>query len=439
MPGPFVIPVRGDEDFPAEVDVVVVGAGIVGASTALELAEAGLRVALSDKGGVGQEQSSRNLGWIRMTQRDPREIPLMAESLRIWANLDRRTGRDTGFNQCGLVFIESSEKKLTRHLQWYKNLEGYQLTSQVLSPSQLTDLIGPHGVENAGAFYSPYDCRAEPQKATSAIAEAARKKGAFVLTECAVRGFETTNGKITAAITERGTIKCRSLVVAAGGWTNLFLRRHNIDLPQVNVRSTLLRTYPVAGAPNQNLNTDEFGWRKRDDGGYSIGGGLWRTDLVPNSFRYLTRFLPFTTTRAVNLSFGATFFKEMMTSKNWSMDDKSPFEYERVADPTPVSGTDELLVKVAKRFPAFANARIKQRWAGYVDFTPDAVPTLSAIDQVSGLHVATGMSAHGFGIGPGAGRLMADLVTGRTPIVDPTPFRFSRFADGTPMRPIKTL
>lgn len=63
--------------------------------------------------------------------------------------------------------------------------------------------------------------------------------------------------------------------------------------------------------------------------------------------------------------------------------------------------------------------------------TPDAVPVISAVDQIPGFHIATGFSGHGFGIGPAAGKLMADIVTSRTPVVDPTAFRLSRFSDGS--------
>lgn len=83
MPGPFVVPVHGNAEPPAEVDVVVIGGGIIGTSTALELAEAGQRVALCEKGGIGHEQSSRNWGWVRVARRDPREIPLVLEALRL--------------------------------------------------------------------------------------------------------------------------------------------------------------------------------------------------------------------------------------------------------------------------------------------------------------------------------------------------------------------
>ena len=82
-----------------------------------------------------------------------------------------------------------------------------------------------------------------------------------------------------------------------------------------------------------------------------------------------------------------------------------------------------------------APMRLAERWAGLIDVTPDAVPVISPVDALPGFFVATGFSGHGFGIGPGAGRLMADLVAGDTPLVDPTPFRFARFSDGSNPRP----
>jgi glycine/D-amino acid oxidase-like deaminating enzyme len=77
------------------------------------------------------------------------------------------------------------------------------------------------------------------------------------------------------------------------------------------------------------------------------------------------------------------------------------------------------LAAACRAFPVFAKAEIAQRWAGYIDVTPDAVPVISAVDRVPGFYLASGFSGHGFGIGPAAGRLMADLVTGKTPLVDP--------------------
>jgi glycine/D-amino acid oxidase-like deaminating enzyme len=78
---------------------------------------------------------------------------------------------------------------------------------------------------------------------------------------------------------------------------------------------------------------------------------------------------------------------------------------------------------------------IAETWGGVIDVTPDGVPVISGVDSLPGFYIATGFTGHGFGIGPGAGRLMAELVAGETPVVDPTPFRYSRFTDGSNPRP----
>ena len=88
---------------------------------------------------------------------------------------------------------------------------------------------------------------------------------------------------------------------------------------------------------------------------------------------------------------------------------------------------------IAEVFPIFHNMSITQHWAGMIDVTPDVVPVISEVDTVPGLVVATGFSGHGFGIGPAAGRLAAEIATGHRTIVDATPFRYSRFTDGSPI------
>jgi glycine/D-amino acid oxidase-like deaminating enzyme len=92
------------------------------------------------------------------------------------------------------------------------------------------------------------------------------------------------------------------------------------------------------------------------------------------------------------------------------------------------------LANVKAAFPALQGATIAQYWAGLIDVTPDAVPVISPVETVPGFFIATGFSGHGFGIGPGAGHLIADLVSGDGPVVDPSPFRLSRFSDGSKIR-----
>ncbi len=83
----------------------------------------------------------------------------------------------------------------------------------------------------------------------------------------------------------------------------------------------------------------------------------------------------------------------------------------------------------------FREMRVAQSWGGMIDVTPDCIPVISGVDTLPGFFIATGFTGHGFGIAPGAGRLMAELVAGETPVVDPQPFRYSRFTDGSRLEP----
>jgi glycine/D-amino acid oxidase-like deaminating enzyme len=435
MPGPYVVPVHGDAELPKAVDVVVIGGGIIGTSTALELVEQGLRVALCEKGGIGHEQSSRNWGWVRISRRDPREVPLMAESLRIWADLNRRTGRETGFKKAGIVFTCATEAAFADHERWNKNLEGYQIDSRMLSAAEFKAKFPGSDMKLAGALYTADDCRAEPQRAAPAIAEAARDKGAHILTECAVRGLQLSGGSLSGVVTERGEIACKAVVLAGGAWSNLFMGNNGLDLPQLKVMNSVMRSAPLEGGPEEAIWASGFAIRKRLDGGYTIADGFQNmVDIVPSSFRYAKAFMPafMHEWRSLRFRLGGRYFDELRIPRRWSLDEASPFEYNRVLDPVPSKAmADAALARLKKAFPVFEKVEITQRWAGMIDVTPDAIPVIDAIDAIPGFHLATGFSGHGFGIGPAAGRLMADIVTGRPPIVDRHHFRFSRFTDGS--------
>ena len=127
---------------------------------------------------------------------------------------------------------------------------------------------------------------------------------------------------------------------------------------------------------------------------------------------------------------------EANEDRSWLPTDVTPFEHCRVLDPEPSQKVlRRAWANARKALPALDSAEIVQSWAGLIDVTPDAIPVISKVDAVQGLHIATGFSGHGFGIGPAAGRLVADLVTESTPCVDPTAFRLSRFTDGSKVRP----
>ncbi|RWR30833.1 FAD-binding oxidoreductase [Sinirhodobacter populi] len=435
MPGPFVVPFHGDTDLPERVDVVVIGGGAIGASTALELVERGHTVALCEKGGIGHEQSSRNWGWVRITRRDPREVPLMAEALRIWPGQAERLGRDVGYTRAGIMFACATDEDVATQAKWIRNVEGYQIDTRMLSAREFAEMNPGSTMTPKGALYTSVDGRAEPQKVAPAVAEAARARGAHVLTECAVRGIDLKAGKVCGVFTERGYIGCDAAVLAGGAWSGLFARNTGLRLPQLKVVNSVIRTKPLEGGPESALWSDGFAIRKRQDGGYTIANGVENiVQIVPDSFRYFFDFLPALRHewRALVLRGGLRFLDEARIPNRWKMDEASPFEYCRVLDPKPsFTLQDRALANLRRAFPVFEKAEVAQRWAGAIDVTPDAIPVISGVDAVPGFFIATGFSGHGFGISPAAGRLMADLVTGRTPVVDPAPFRFSRFSDGS--------
>jgi glycine/D-amino acid oxidase-like deaminating enzyme len=112
----------------------------------------------------------------------------------------------------------------------------------------------------------------------------------------------------------------------------------------------------------------------------------------------------------------------------------------RVLDPEPAAqDIARARANLEAAFPAFKGIPTVATWAGIIDCTPDILPVISKIDSLPGLVISTGYSGHGFGIGPGAGHLTVDLVTGEKPIVDPAPFRFSRLSDGSDLKALAGL
>ena len=436
---PRVDPVSSDEKLPAKADVVIVGGGIIGTSTALFLAQRGVSTVLCEKGHIAGEQSSRNWGWCRKMARDPRELPLIIESLRLWDRMNGTVEAETGFRTCGIMYLGESPEDLGRMENWLEHAREYQLDTRLIDGAEVQQLLPGLAKRWAGALYTPSDGRAEPQMAAPAIAEGARRRGATILQGCAVRGIETAAGRIAGVVTEKGRIACQSVVLAGGAWSRLFCGNLGIELPQLKVLASVMRTEPLAGGPEISATGDLFGYRKRMDGGYTVATlGVRTIDLVPDSFRLFPEYLPSIRLHWKKLRFriGHRFAEEWQTPRRWALDGASPFERVRVLDPDPDPFVlDRARTSIGESFPAFKNVAVAESWGGMIDVMPDAIPVISAVDTVPGFFIATGFSGHGFGIGPGAGRLVADMVSGAPPIVDPTPFRLSRFTDGSNPQP----
>jgi glycine/D-amino acid oxidase-like deaminating enzyme len=426
-----VAPGEDRRSLPARCDVVVIGGGIIGASAALFLARKGVSVALLEKGRIGAEQSSRNWGWCRTMGRDAAEIPLAIESLRLWERLDREMDGGLGFRRCGIVYLYHSDREIAAAEAWLSAATPFQLGSRRLSAEDIAALLPGAARPFRGGLLTPGDARAEPGLAPPAIAEAARRAGAYVCENCAARGVETTAGRVGAVISERGRIDCDAIVLAGGAWSRLFCGNFGLDLPQLKVLGSVMRTAPLEGAPELSVGASDFSFRKRLDGGYTLArrnGNI--SSITPDSFRLFFDFLPALASdwRDLRLRVGRRFIDEWRLPRRWALDAPSPFEAVRTLDPAPAEDVlQEGESKLRTAFPVFATAQIVQRWGGLIDVTPDATPIISALDSMPGFYLATGFSGHGFGIGPASGSLIADMVAGDRPLVDPTPFRLDRF------------
>ena len=430
-----VQPVISDDKLPSAVDVVVVGAGIAGCAASYFLAKKGHSVALLDKGVVAGEQSSRNWGWCRQQHRDLRELPLAMKSLEIWGDLNRGVEAETGFRRSGLLYVTTRPDDLAQWETWTLKARDYQMHSHILSPAEAKAKTPGSTGEWIGGVHSPNDGRAEPSLAAPAIAEAARRHGATIHQNCAVRGLDIEAGKVTGVITERGRIRARAVLCAGGAWSALLCRRHGVRLPQASVRSTSFATKTAPQVTEGGLSMPDVTIRRRLDGGYTVGlGGRGRVDLSPQTLLYAREFLPTLKKRwdGVTLGIGRSFFDGPESFANWAFDRVSPFERHRTLDPeADPKLVEQGLTKLAEHYPALKGLEVARSWGGLIDSTPDGIPVISAVDPLPGLFISTGYTGHGFGIGPGAGRLAADIVAGDPPIVDPAPYRYSRMIDGT--------
>ena len=395
---------------------------------------------LCEKGEIAGEQSSRNWGWCRKMGRDPREVPLAMEALRLWPEMNTLVGAETGFRRSGIVYLCRTQKELAKREAWLEQVgKPFQLDSRLLTRDQLNRVLPGLAGPWLGALSTPSDGRAEPAHAAPAIAEAARRLGATILTRCAVRGVETVGGRIAGVVTERGAIACQSVVLAGGVWSRLFCRPLDLRLPQLQVLSSVMRTEPLDGGPEASASGFGFGLRKRLDGGYTVANWSGNVvDIVPDTLRFFREFVPAMRMqrREVKLRLGGRFVRALFQPRRWQLDQPSPFEAMRVLDPPahrPI--LDQARAKVTEAFPVFHTMRVAESWGGMIDVTPDGIPVISGVDALPGFFIATGFTGHGFGIAPGAGRLVAELVMGETPVVDPAPFRYSRFTDGTRPRP----
>ena len=422
---------------PKTADVVIIGGGIIGVSTAYFLAKEGIKVCLCEKGYISGEQSGRNWGFVRIQGRDEREIPMVLESQRIWRSFSSEIDEDTGYEESGCLFTAHNDKELKSFQPWLELADKYGIETELLDQKSLENEVGLASKNWVGGIITRTDGRAEPQKATLAIARAAEKLGAIIITGCSVRGIETSGGRLSKVITEKGSINTSTALCAAGAWSSYFCRSLGISVPQLKVRGTVARTNPIKTKINGTIFDKRISIRKRNDGGYTLAhGSTFDHSITPSTLYYSPKYIRalINEFNVLKLTIGGDFIDELNAPKKWDLDKESPFEKNRVLNPKPNKKTlSKIQKQLGEVYPELKDASIVESWAGMVETTPDVVPVISHIDKIPGFYLSTGFSGHGFGIGPGAGSIISKMIQNE-PTIDLREFRLDRFFDGSPIR-----
>lgn len=426
-------PVQGSNDLPASADVVVVGAGMLGIASALALTEKGLSVVICEKGVIAGEQSSRAYGQVTNYGLPFEEVELIQRSKKLWSGMNERIGADTSFRAYGRVQACANDEDVAKVEAWLAKArtaapEDAPIKARFLQGAELAQRLPGATTPWKTALIQDDDGSLEPAIAASVLAQAAIAKGVRIVTDCAVRGIETQAGAISGVVTEKGAVRASAVIVAGGSWTRLFCGNAGVDVPLLPVYLSQQRISAIDGPPACGA-AGRVVWRKEIDGSYSNGPRFLTAPLVRDSFALAPVFLPKLMSGDVpfDMKIGHDLFSSFGESRRWALDEQSPFEQARTMAPTySDEALDTSLGWLRAEFPVFEQARVIERWGGALCVANDMVPIISGVDTVPGLFVTSGFT---FGLtqGPAAGELMADLVAGDKPKIDPSPYRLDRF------------
>ncbi len=422
-------PFEGDPELPDAVDVVVIGGGVCGTATANYLARRGLSVLICEKAEIGCEASSRAFGWISELQLDPAKMEMVAESKRLWPELHADAG-ETGYRRHGLVQFADDAITEGHFEAWLDSVKGQcDAGTRLLTSDEVAERFPTAQRRFRSGLYAPSDGSAEPVIVSSAIAGAARRAGARIVTGCAVGGLDLAGGRVAGVFTERGYVRTSAVLCAANFWSRIFCGNHGVDLPQLYVVMSMARTHPLEG-PVGAGGQDLWGFREQIDGSYSLGGvSQVEVPITRDAFALRKAFtmggeeMP-----PVKISLGRTAWADFRLARKWDPRGRSPFEKNRVFSGRTAKGYAEgTLRRNSDVFPEFAVAGIAEDWSGVVTITPDDMPIAGAIEQIPGFYVLTGCS-YGITWAPALGKMLADIISGAPTSLDPKPFSLARFS-----------
>lgn len=359
-------------------DVIIVGAGSIGAPAALSMAEAGLRTLVIDRASsAGQGSNKAAIGGIRATHSDPAKIRICLRSIEIFSTWKERRGDDVEWHRGGYSFVAYTEREEKALKELLVAQKAYGLDIDWLDRAAMLDLIPDlNGDGLIGGTFSPGDGNASPLLAVQAFTAAAKRAGAEFRFREKVTGLIVEGAAVRGVRTDRGEYGAEVVVNAAGGWAAEVGRMAGLEIPVKPDSHEGAVTEPVARFLDPLV-----------------------VDIrpMPHSANYY--FYQHAT--------GQVIFCVTPNPSIWGMDTRE---------------TSSFLPLVAQRLvglmPRLRNIRVRRTWRGLYPMTPDGAPIVGWAREVKGLLLAVGMCGQGFMIGPGLGEILAQMVRHELPTED---------------------
>jgi sarcosine oxidase subunit beta len=366
-------------------DVLVAGAGVIGASIAYHLARDGADVTLLDRARppAGATASGASAGGVRQQGRVRQELPLALEAIRMWTTLEDELAFDLHYRRGGMTICTDEPTMLPALRARVETERAMGLDIRLVEGEALHRLVPGLSSRIIAGSYCPTDGHADPMRTARAFSLAAERRGARVRFACALTGFRRDAGRIVGAETTDGLLACGTLVLAAGPWTHEVAARGGMPLPML--REGYLQMMVTARRPH--ALDQVLGWvgkgislKQVPAGGFVIGGGWPGWGLID---RYETHLLPGSMAKSASTTVGL--------------------------------------------FPATGCVPVARAWVGAESFCRDDYPVISTLPGHPGLVIAAGFSGHGFALAPAVGARVAEwLRTDRLPDVL-RPFDIRRF------------
>lgn len=427
------------------VDVVVIGGGLIGLLTAVELAERGARVSVCEKDDLGFEQSGRSVAAINLPGGEPNpRASLLRVSAEEWAGFEERFGHGVDLNDEGWFIVIGDE----RDREWldveratWEETAGYPeatLLDAASARERLPQLTGP--LEAVDVRHGGH---VDALMVMKALRQIAAERGIEVRCGELVTGFELAGARVTGVRTTGGRRPCDTVVVAAGLWSPDLCEQLGFHIPMQRVRAPAVETGPMLpGTIPGFVRGSTFGAKQNRNGTVRITGGYRFSamlhDLSLRDLRDIRVWGPALWQNRKDVSFRldpaglrSELGAKLATRRAGDGSVVVPRRYEPPSRPD-----DRLrqLADLARLIPALAHARIHRSFSGVMDLLPDLQPVLGLVPDTENAYIAGGFSGHGYMLGPGACRAVAELIATGWSEIDLHDYRPERLNEPLKMR-----